>query len=77
MIDMYGSEVGVGDTVITFVKDGKGCILKHVVVTKVNPNTVEFEYTYTPPNNYYVVSKKPSVKTAKRKSNQIILLPPF
>ena len=35
MIDMYGSEVGVGDTVITFVKEGKGCILKHVVVINV------------------------------------------
>ena len=34
MIDMYGSDVGVGDTVITFVKEGKGCILKNVVVTK-------------------------------------------
>ena len=31
MIDMYGSEVGVGDAVVTFVKEGKGCILKHVV----------------------------------------------
>ena len=44
MIDMYGSEVGVGDTVITFVKEGKGVELKHVVVIKVNPNTIEFEY---------------------------------
>ena len=34
MIDMYGSEVGVGDTIITFVKEGKGCILKHIKVTK-------------------------------------------
>ena len=77
MIDMYGSEVGIGDTIITWINEGKGCILKHVKVTKVNPNTIEFEYTYTPPNNYYVVRKKRSVKTAKRKSNQIILLPPF
>ena len=73
MIDMYGSGVGVGDTIITFVKEGKGCILKHVVVTKVNPNTIEFEYECTPTARYY----KPSVKTAKRKSNQITLLPPF
>ena len=73
MIDMYGSEVGVGDTIVTWLTEGEGCILKHVVVTKVNPNTVEFEYTYTPTARYY----KPSVKTAKRKSNQIILLPPF
>ncbi len=77
MIDMYGSEVGVGDTIITWIKESKGYILKHVVITKVNPNTVEFEYTYTPPNNYYTVRKKPSGKTAKRKSNQIFLLPPF
>ena len=47
--------------------------LKHVVITKVSPNTVEFEYEYVPTASYY----KPSVKTAKRKSNQIILLPPF
>ena len=73
MIDMYGSEVGVGDTVITWIKEGKGCVLKHVVVTKVNPNTIEFEYEYVPTASYY----KPSVKTAKRKSNQIILLSPF
>ena len=73
MIDMYGSEVGIGETVITFVKEGKGIELKHVVITKVNPNTVEFEYEYVPTVKYY----KPSVKTAKRKSNQIILLPPF
>ena len=73
MIDMYGSEVGVGDTVITFVKEGKGVELKHVVVNKVNPNTIEFEYEYVPTVSYY----KPSVKTAKRKNNQIILLPPF
>ena len=73
MIDIYGSEVGVGDTVITFLTEGKGCILKHVVITKVNPNTIEFEYEYTPTARYY----KPSVKTAKRKNNQIILLPPF
>ena len=77
MIDMYGSEVGVGDTIITFITEGKGVELKHVVVTKVNPNTIEFEYTYTPTYNYYTVLKKPSVKTARRKSNQIILLPPF
>jgi len=73
MIDMYGSEVVVGDTIITFVKEGKGCVLKHVVITKVTKSTVEFEYEYTPTVSYY----KPSVKTAKRKSNQIILLPPF
>lgn len=47
--------------------------LKHVVVTKVNPNTIEFEYEYTPTVSYY----KPSVKTAKMKNNQTILLPPF
>ena len=47
--------------------------LKHVKVTKVNQNTIEFEYTYTPTARYY----KPSVKTAKRKSSQIILLPHF
>ena len=73
MIDMYGSEVGVGDTIITWIKEGKGCILKHVVITKVNPNTIEFEYEYVPTVSYY----KPSVKKAKRNSNQIILLPPF
>ena len=73
MIDMYGSEVGVGDTLITWIKEGNGCILKHVVVSKVNKNTIEFEYEYVPTVSYY----KPSVKTAKRKSNQIILLPPF
>ena len=73
MIDMYGSEVGVGDTVITFVKEGKGCILKHVIVSKVNQNTIEFEYEYITTVSYY----KTSVKTAKRKNNQIILLPPF
>ena len=73
MIDMYGSEVGVGDTVVTWLKDGKGCILRHVVVTKANPNTIEFEYEYVPTVSYY----KPSVKTAKRKNNQIILLSPF
>lgn len=47
--------------------------LKHVVANKVNPSTIEFEYSYTPTARYY----KPSVKTAKRKSGQIILLPPF
>ena len=73
MIDMYGSKVCVGDTVIIFVKEGKGCVLTHVVVSKVNPNTVEFEYEYVPTVSYY----KPSVKTSKRKNNQIILLPPF
>ena len=35
MIDMYSSEVGIGDTTITWVKEGKGCILKHVVATNV------------------------------------------
>ena len=58
---------------ITFVKEGKGVELKHVVVIKVNPNTIEFEYEYVQTVSYY----KPSVKTAKRKNNQIILLPPF
>ena len=47
--------------------------LKHVVANKVNPSTIEFEYSYTPTARYY----KPSVKTAKRKSSQIILLPTF
>ena len=73
MIDMYGSEVGIGDTIITFITEGEGVELKHVVVNKVNPNTIEFEYEYVPTVSYY----KPSVKTAKRKNNQIILLPPF
>ena len=73
MIDMYGSEVSVGETIITFITEGKGVELKHVVVNKVNPNTIEFEYEYVPTVSYY----KPSVKTAKRKNNQIILLPPF
>ena len=73
MIDVCGSEIGVGDIVVTWIKEGKGCILKHVVVSKVNPNTIEFEYEYVPTVSYY----KPSVKTAKRKNNQIILLPPF
>ena len=73
MIDVCGSEIGVGDIVVTWIKEGKGCILKHVVVSKVNPNTIEFEYEYVPIVSYY----KPSIKTAKRKSNQIILLPPF
>ena len=44
MIDMYGSEACVGDTVITFVKEGKGVEIKHVVVDKVNPNTIECDY---------------------------------
>ena len=35
MSDMYSSEVGVGETVITWIKEGKGYILKHVKVTKV------------------------------------------
>lgn len=73
MKDLYGSDVTVGDTVITWVKEGKGIELKHVVVTKVSPNTIEFTYNYVPTVKYY----KPSTKTAKRKSNQIILLPPF
>ena len=47
--------------------------LKHVKVTKVNQNTIEFEYEYVPTVSYY----KPPVKTAKRKNNQIVLLPPF
>lgn len=47
--------------------------LKNVVVSKVNQNTIEFEYEYVPTVSYY----KPSVKTAKRNNNQIILLPPF
>ena len=73
MIDMYCSEVGVGDTIITWIKEGKGCILKHVVVTKVNPNTIEFEYEYVPTAKCY----KPSIKTGERKSSQIVLIPPF
>ena len=35
MKDLYGSDVVVGDTVITWVKEGNGIQLKHVVVTKV------------------------------------------
>ena len=73
MKDMYGSEVSVGDTVITWVKEGKGAELRHVVVTKVNPKTIEFMYDYVPTAKYY----SPSTNVAKRKSNQIILLPPF
>ena len=73
MIDMYGSEVVVGNHVLTWVKEGDGCVLKHVVLDKVNENTVEFTYTYTPTVRYY----KPKTKRAKRKSNQIMLLPPF
>ena len=73
MKDMYGSEVSVGDTVITWVKEGKGTELRHVVVTKVNPKTIEFMYDYVPTAKYY----SPSTNIAKRKSNQIILLPPF
>ena len=73
MKDMYGSEVGVGDSVITWVKEGEGCVLKHVVITKVSANTIEFTYNYSPSVRYY----KPSTRIAKRKSNQIILLPPF
>ena len=73
MIDMYGQEVGVGCTVLTWVKEGNGIELKHVVVTKVNPNTIEFSYDYVPTAKYY----SPSANVAKRKSNQIMLLPPF
>ena len=73
MIDMYGSEVGVGSHVLTWVKEGNGCVLKHVVVTKVNPKTIEFTYDYVPTAKYY----SPSTNIAKRKSNQIMLLPPF
>lgn len=73
MKDMYSSEVAIGDSVITWVKEGEGCVLKHVILDKVNENTVEFTYTYTPTVRYY----KPKVQRAKRKSNQIILLPPF
>ena len=73
MIDMYGQEVVVGSQVVTWVKEGDGCCLKHVTLSKVNENTVEFTYTYTPTVRYY----KPTTKRAKRKSNQIILLPPF
>ena len=73
MIDMYRSEVAVGDTVITWVKEGRGVELEHVVVTKVNPKTIEFMYDYVPTAKYY----SPSTNVAKRKSNQIILLPPF
>ena len=73
MIDMYGSDIAVGDMVITWVKEGAGCVLKHVEVIKVNPKTIEFVYDYVPPPRYY----SPSTNIAKRKSNQIILLPPF
>ena len=73
MIDMYGQEVVVGDNIITWVKEGEGCVLKHVTLDKVNENTVEFTYGYTPSVRYY----KPTTRRAKRKSNQIILLPPF
>ena len=73
MIDMYGSEVAVGDTVITWVKEGKGTELRHVVVTKVNPKTIEFMYDYVPTARYY----SPSTNIAKRKINQIVLLPLF
>ena len=73
MIDMYGQEVVVGNNVITWVKEGKGIELKHVTIDKVNENTVEFTYGYTPSVTYY----KPTIRRAKRKSNQIILLPPF
>ena len=47
--------------------------LKHVVITKVNPKTVEFTYDCVPTAKYY----SPSTNVAKRKSNQIILLHPF
>lgn len=73
MKDLYGSEVAVGDIVITWVKEGKGIELKHVAITKVNPKTIEFTYDYVPTARYY----SPSTNIAKRKSNQIILLPPF
>lgn len=53
MKDLYGSEVTVGDTVITWVKEGKGIELKHVVITKVNPKTIEFTYDYVPTVRYY------------------------
>ena len=43
------------------------------ITVDVDNDFVEFEYEYVPTVSYY----KPSVKTAKRKSNQIILLPPF
>lgn len=73
MFDMCGKEVVVGDTVLTWVKEGKGVELKHVVVNKVNPKTIEFIYDYVPTAKYY----SPSTNVAKRKSNQIMLLPPF
>lgn len=73
MIDMYGQEVTVGDKIITFVKEGKGTEIKHVTLDKVNENTVEFTYGYTPSVTYY----EPTIRRAKRKSNQTILLPPF
>ena len=73
MIDMYGQEVAVGDSVLTWVKEGKGIELKHVVITKVNPKTIEFTYDYVQTAKYY----SPSTNVAKRKSNQIMLLPPF
>ena len=40
MKDMYGSEVAVGDSVITWVEEGKGIELKHVTITKVTAQTV-------------------------------------
>lgn len=73
MKDLYGSEVVIGDKIITWVKEGNGVELKHVTVTKVNPKTIEFVYDYKPTVRYY----SPSTNIAKRKSNQIILLPPF
>ena len=73
MIDMYGQEVGVGESVLTWVKEGNGIELKHVVVTKVNPKTIEFTYDYVPIPKYY----SPSTNVAKRKSNQIMLLHHF
>ena len=52
---------------------GKSIELKYVLVTKVNPKTIEFSYDYVPPAKYY----SPSTNVAKRKSNQIMLLTPF
>ena len=70
MKDLYGNEVSVGDKVLTWVKEGKGTELKEVIVSKVNPNTIEFTYNYVPKVRYY----SPSTNTAKRKSNQIVLI---
>lgn len=70
MKDLYGNEINIGSKVLTWVKEGKGTELKEVVVTKVNPNTIEFNYDYAPTVKYY----SPSTNVAKRKSNQVVLI---